>query len=82
MLSVARNALGFWGANQILMELERLNMKRASPEVDAEWPDTRPVERSERTTSDAGEPPGKKVPPPAGLRQKAGKSVDRDLMFA
>src|SRR5512136_1214316 len=43
MLEVARHALGFWGADQILLELERLNIKRCQSNEGAERPEAGPV---------------------------------------
>ena len=81
MLSVARSTFGFWGAEQILMELERLNRKHAPPKADADGPDASPIERSQSAEYGASRASGKEVPPTAVARQKAAKSVDKDPMF-
>lgn len=81
MLTVARNVLGFWGADQIITELERSNEEsrdRARKILSGPDPQGAPRERA---------PPGKGGPQGAGHATgrgpgKTAKALLRDPMFA
>jgi len=78
VLTVARNALGFCGADQILLELERLNVKRAPMEGASGPPGEMPPRKGVPGTreGDIGNVP------PKGHRRKAVNATHRDPMFA
>jgi hypothetical protein len=82
MLSVARNALGFWGADQILMELERMNGKRISGRDGKQDPLTGPAGRPEKQGSDANRVAPGQTSSAGGARQEVAKVTVRDPMFA
>jgi len=82
MLTIARNAIGFWGAHQILMELERLNRKRSPAGSGPEPSIRRPAEpRGSGGQADGG---GfvEEGPSLGDTGQKATKMTRRDPMFA
>jgi hypothetical protein len=82
MLTVARNALGFWGAHQILLELERLNMNRIPAVVGPEGPHQRSAE-SPGSVAQAGNGGCVDGGPSIGdVCQKETKGTRRDPMFA
>lgn len=81
MLSIARGTFGFWGADQILDELERINRRSGRVE-----PRLHPG--SGVTEGDEGDAPGVVGAPQTGLptveggAAKASKGTKRDPMFA
>ncbi len=81
MLSTARGTFGFWGADQILSELERVNRRFAQV-------DTSPhAERGvvEEVEGDSPGAPGAPQPGPHSLGSvtaKASKGLKRDPMYA
>ncbi len=82
MLTIARNALGFWGAHQILLELERLNMSRIPAVVGPEGPNQRstgPLGSGAQAGSGGCGDGGSSI---GNMSQKEGKGTRRDPMFA
>jgi len=82
VLTIARNALGFWGAHQILLELERLNMSRIPAAVGPEGPNQRSAgppgpgtQAGSGGCADGGSSPG-------DIGQKETRGTRRDPMFA
>jgi hypothetical protein len=77
-LSAARNALGFWGADQILRELERLNANCTRGGGSSREPETSLVGGRDRNDPESVE----RNPLPEDSGQKVAKGLRSDPMFA
>lgn len=82
MLTVARHAVGFWGADQILLELERLNQKRAPDEAGTGAPAAQPAGRGHAVPEGCSVGGAGVASPAEAVGNGPAKGVRRDPMFA